>query len=34
MDEIAGRGSIPSIPLSISAVIHQPVVVVVDVGVV
>lgn len=28
-DEIAGRGSIPSILLSISAVIHQPVVVVV-----
>lgn len=33
-DEIAGRGSIPSIPFSIPAVIHQPVVVVVDVGVV
>lgn len=33
-DEIAGRGSIPSIPFSISAVIHQPVVVVVDVGLV
>lgn len=29
-DEIAGSGSIPLIPLSISAVIHQPVVVVVD----
>lgn len=33
-DEIAGCGSIPSIPFSISAVVHQPVVVVVDVGVV
>lgn len=34
-DEIAGSGSIPLIPLSISAAIHQPVVVVVDdVGVV